>query len=133
MEFHFTGKLNVVITDPTKPVCYEQKIEGTLPCTVLVIGPQYSDPPAPTEVASDCSEAAHPELVLGKPAGPADEGINMCRPLSLSAEELSKYDSGWRAEQASFDKEHGLPPARLPRRYLHAQRYSPSVATSVSP
>eukprot|EP00959_Pyramimonas_sp_CCMP1952_P220538 4610949-Pyramimonas_sp.AAC.1 len=59
MEGSLVGSLQLVLADPTKPQSYEKRFEFSCPCTVLVIGPQYADPPEPTEASSACSE--HPD------------------------------------------------------------------------
>ena len=104
-----SGNLNLVITDPNKPTSYEQRFEGTLPCTVLVLGAQFADPPAPTEVSSVCSEAQPSQPAGGTQTAPGYEACERQDGAKPSQSELCNFDSGWKAEQAERDAVNGIP------------------------
>eukprot|EP00959_Pyramimonas_sp_CCMP1952_P300636 6288508-Pyramimonas_sp.AAC.1 len=68
------GTLNLVITDANKPTGYECRIDNVdIKCSVVIMGPQYRDPPAPTDLASAGSDPPHlPEELAKEERGAKD-------------------------------------------------------------
>eukprot|EP00959_Pyramimonas_sp_CCMP1952_P002308 48031-Pyramimonas_sp.AAC.1 len=114
MQFQLTGSLNLVVTDPTKPQSFEQRIDVSLPCAVLILGAQCSDPPTPTEACSEDSGEQRDVPDGGKQKAPHDEASSKVVRMSLGDSQFGHFDSGWRAQQALIEAEFAMAGGRLP-------------------
>eukprot|EP00959_Pyramimonas_sp_CCMP1952_P055351 1157295-Pyramimonas_sp.AAC.1 len=60
MSCEVSGWLNLVMTDPSKPMGYEKRLDVELPCTLFIIGgsPTSATPGQNPEIPSEPAEPA---------------------------------------------------------------------------
>eukprot|EP00959_Pyramimonas_sp_CCMP1952_P222801 4657846-Pyramimonas_sp.AAC.1 len=123
LEGEIVGSVNLVITDPSKPVGYQRRVDNIdIQCSLVIVGPQFVDPPAPTEIASPVSERPAPEEQQGADQRVAQDADPPQAEAVVSSDDgpppydPSQFESAWKADEAYFaalfSKKGGPPDAK---------------------
>eukprot|EP00959_Pyramimonas_sp_CCMP1952_P456693 9473594-Pyramimonas_sp.AAC.1 len=74
MQAELMGSLQLVLTDPSRPVGSELRLDVQLPCALVIVGPSFRSTPAPTDPSESESNRGGNDGPVSLGAVPRSDG-----------------------------------------------------------